>query len=66
MNANQDTVEGYCFTMRELQRIANDELPDSVTDFLVLLDLQARNALEGKTLERQTTIEEQKITQGDD
>lgn len=57
-NDNQNTVEGYCFSLGELRRTADDELPESVADFLVLLTLQARNALQGETIRRQNEQEQ--------
>jgi hypothetical protein len=59
MNADQNSVEDYQFSLRFLWKCATDNKPDDVDSFLALLTLLARNALEGDTFQRQET-EEQK------
>jgi hypothetical protein len=60
MDANENSYQDYCFSLRELQSIATDNVPDSVSQFLDLLALRARNALKGETFQRQNEQEQMK------
>ena len=66
MDANEEAVRSYSFTLRSLQQYATDNKPDDVDSFLALLDLFARNALGGEVFKHQRDIEEQKTVSGDD
>ena len=58
MNAYENAVENYHFSLRELRQLATDNLPNDISEFLDLLALQARNKIEGETFKRQTEQEQ--------
>jgi hypothetical protein len=58
MDADKDTVENYHYSLRELRKIANDELPDSVANFLEVHTVRTHIALGSDTYRKQEEAEE--------
>ena len=50
---DKEAVEGFAFEMRTLRRIRAEHDPESADNFLLLLEVWARNQLESDTLARQ-------------
>jgi hypothetical protein len=65
MDATKEVIDGYCYKMSELRRIAVDELPESVADFLEVLTVRAHIAL-GSTAYQNQAKEEQRTQYKDD